>query len=219
MGYIVAQDGNIAATEEAFLVPSIKSLYESDTGNEKRFFKESIKYIFLMADPLSPYINYIDSDKIINIRKEQFLYLSDEVFNTMISDNNVIVALEDYKDKHYDILERSWEGAKIKVDNFLKHLNNVPMEEEIEEKVVVEVGDGDDRVKKPVKIRYKRSNHDEYWKALKTYNEVLTFVKNVEQKIMKEIKENKRGRGKRRLFDSEKAQQFIKNHEIDVIYD
>lgn len=157
MGYIVAQDGNIAATEEAFLVPSIKSLYESDTGNEKRFFKESIKYIFLMADPLSPYINYIDSDKIINIRKEQFLYLTDDLFNTMITDKNVIVALEDYKDKHYDILERSWEGAKIKVDNFLKHLNNVPMEEEIEEKVVVEVGDGDDRVKKPVKIRYKRS--------------------------------------------------------------
>ena len=107
MGYIVAQDGNIAATEEAFLVPSIKSLYESDTGNEKRFFKESIKYIFLMADPLSPYINYIDSDKIINIRKEQFLYLTDDLFNTMITDKNVIVALEDYKDKHYDILERS----------------------------------------------------------------------------------------------------------------
>lgn len=217
MGYIVAQDGKIMVTEEGMLVPSMQDLYKSDTGNKKTFFNESVKYIFLMADPLSPYINYIDSDRIVNIRKEQFLYLGDDMFNQIVTDKHVIAALEDYKDKHYDTLERAWDGAKIKVDNFLKHLNTIPMEEEMEEKVVIDIDDNGEKRKKSIKVKYVRSNHDEYWKALKTYNEVFNFVKNVEQKIAKDMKENKRGRGKRRLFESEKAQTKSQNHEIEVI--
>ena len=113
-----------------------------------------------MADPLSPYINYIESDRVINIRKEQFLYLSDDMFEQIVNDKHVIIALDDYKDKHYDILERSWDNAKLKVGNFLKHLNNIPMEEEIEEKVIVEFDDNGEKKKKPIKIKYNRSNHE-----------------------------------------------------------
>lgn len=213
MSYIASQDGKISITEEGMLVPSIQELYASDQGKKKTFFKEAVKYIYLFSDPYSPYINYVESDRLFNIRKEQFLYLEDSVFEELISNKHVIFALEDYKDKNYDLLLRSWEGVKIKVDNFLKHLNTLEMEIEITEKVVVDMEDGS---KKPMKIKYKKSNHEEYWKALKTYNEVLKFVKAVEIDVSREQKENKRGKSKRRLFESEKAQHTA-NVEIEII--
>ena len=213
MSYIVSQDGKISITQEGMLVPSIQELYASDQGKKKTFFKEAIKYIYLFSDPYSPYINYVESDRLFNMRKEQFLYLDDNVFEELISNKHVVVALEDYKDKNYDLLLRSWEGVKIKVDNFLKHLNTLEMEIEITEKVVVDMEDGS---KKPMKIKYKKSNHEEYWKALKTYNEVLKFVKAVEIDVSKEQKENKRGKSKRRLFESEKSQHTATT-EIEIL--
>ncbi len=218
MSYIVAQDGKISITEEGMLVPSIIDLYNSDDSKGKHFFRESIKFIYLMADPDSPYINYIESDRLYNVRKEQFTYVSEDFYERIKSDVFVLSALEDYQDKNYDILKRSWEGVKIKIENFMKHLNGIPMEFEVTENVMVDVEVNGSLQRKPMRVTHMKSNNEEYWKALKTYNDVLKFVKAVELDIEKDKKENKASRSKRRIFESEKAQRLI-SKDIEIIHE
>ena len=169
---------------------------------------DCIKYIYYYSDKYSPYINYIPSDRISKIKREQLSYLSPSDFDAMINNDIVLRCIDTYKSDNYDLIDRSWDGAKIKVDNFLKHLNNIPME--IEKSIDVEVQTGGGKVKK-VRTTITQSNQEEYWKALKTYNEVLKFIKQVQEDTIKDIKDGKRKNIKRRLYDDEESLNIANN--------
>lgn len=206
MSYIVVQDGKISLTAEASTVPTVIALHSAmkQTG----LFMDCIKFVYYFADKYSPYINYIPSDRITKIRREQLSYLPENDYLRISTDPLVLDLIEAYKSDTYDLLDRSWDGAKIRVDNFLKHLNNIPME--YEETVVHEATDEDGK-KHKIKLIIKRSNQEEYWKALNTYNNVLKFVQSVEKEMIKDIKEGKRKNIKRRLFDDETSLNVTNN--------
>lgn len=207
MSYIVVQDGKISLTQEALLVNDFVDLY-NDKKKNKNSFMDCIKYIYYYSDKYSPYINYIPSDRISKIKREQLSYLSPSDFDAMINNDIVLRCIDTYKSDNYDLIDRSWDGAKIKVDNFLKHLNNIPME--IEKSIDVEVQTGGGKVKK-VRTTITQSNQEEYWKALKTYNEVLKFIKQVQEDTIKDIKDGKRKNIKRRLYDDEESLNIANN--------
>lgn len=207
MSYIVVQDGKISLTQEALLVNDFVDLY-NDKKKNKNSFMDCIKYIYYYSDKYSPYINYIPSDRISKIKREQLSYLSPSDFEAMINNDIVLRCIDTYKSDNYDLIDRSWDGAKIKVDNFLKHLNNIPME--IEKSIDVEVQTGGGKVKK-VRTTITQSNQEEYWKALKTYNEVLKFIKQVQEDTIKDIKDGKRKNIKRRLYDDEESLNIANN--------
>lgn len=207
MSYIVVQDGKISLTQEALLVNDFVDLY-NDKKKNKNSFMDCIKYIYYYSDKYSPYINYIPSDRISKIKREQLSYLSSSDFDAMINNDIVLRCIDTYKSDNYDLIDRSWDGAKIKVDNFLKHLNNIPME--IEKSIDVEVQTGGGKVKK-VRTTITQSNQEEYWKALKTYNEVLKFIKQVQEDTIKDIKDGKRKNIKRRLYDDEESLNIANN--------
>lgn len=207
MSYIIVQDGKISLTQEALLVNDFVDLY-NDKKKNKNSFMDCIKYIYYYSDKYSPYINYIPSDRISKIKREQLSYLSPSDFDAMINNDIVLRCIDTYKSDNYDLIDRSWDGAKIKVDNFLKHLNNIPME--IEKSIDVEVQTGGGKVKK-VRTTITQSNQEEYWKALKTYNEVLKFIKQVQEDTIKDIKDGKRKNIKRRLYDDEESLNIANN--------
>ena len=89
----------------------------------------------------------------------------------------------------------------------MKHLNTIPMTYKKTINTTIESKSG---VKKNVAVDIEASNHEEYWKALKTYNEVMKFVSKVEEDIRKDIKEGKRKNTKRRLFDNEESLRISK---------
>lgn len=126
MSWIVVQDGKIGLSTEGLLVPSVNALW-SYVGKDREKMLEYIRFVYYMGDTYSPYVNYTDSERLVKIKREQFSYLSQDDFDSIASNELCLHVLEDYKDSIYDILDRGWDAAKKKVDNFLKHLNNIPM--------------------------------------------------------------------------------------------
>ena len=105
MSYIVVQDGKIGLSEEGLLIEAVKSLLLSFKDN-KDGFMECIRFVYYMGDKYSPYVNYIESERLVKIKREQFNYLSQEDFDRLSSNEKVLTVLEDYKDRTYDLLDR-----------------------------------------------------------------------------------------------------------------
>ena len=208
MSYIVIQDGKVGLTEESLLVPVVKEMLLSTKGDKNRIM-EYVRFIYYMGDKYSPYINYVESDRLIKIKREQYSYMDQVEFDNMVSNDLVCAVLDDYKDRTYDLLDRGWEAAKTKVGNFLKHLNNVPMVINKTVDTVHEFTIDGEVVRKKLKVEVEVSNHEEYWKALKTFNEVMKFISKVEEDIKKDIKDGKRKNMKRRLFDNEESLRVV----------
>jgi hypothetical protein len=204
MSYIVIQDGKVGLSEEGLLVPVVKDMLLHLKADKAKIM-EYIRFVYYMADKYSPYMNYVDSERLIKIKREQYSYMSQEDFDAMASDEVLLLVLEDYKDKTYDLLDRGWDMAKTRVDNFLKHLNNVPMTIVKTAEVYHDYEVDGENKRKKIKLDVEVSNHEEYWKALKTFNEVMKFVSKVEEDIKKDTKEGKRKNTKRRLFDNEES--------------
>ena len=144
---------------------------KNSDGSFSEKMLEYIRFVYYMGDTYSPYVNYTDSERLVKIKREQFSYLSQDDFDSIASNELCLHVLEDYKDSIYDILDRGWDAAKKKVDNFLKHLNNIPMVFVESRDVEHLMGDGS---KKKIKVDVEVSNHEEYWKALKTFNAPLS---------------------------------------------
>lgn len=197
MSYIILQDGKVGVTDEGLSLPVVDAMLKSFEGNEEGFV-EAIRYIYYFANSNGPYTNFTESERHVRLKAEQFNYLSNDEYDAMVKNEYVVAVADHFKDTTYDVLDRAWDGALKRVDNFLKHLNDIPMTFTKS----VDVYDEEEGKKVRRRVEVEVSNHDEYWKALKTYNEVIKFVRQVEEDIRNDVKEGRRRDVRRRMFDT-----------------
>ena len=137
-------NNNILIDVKCLSIISIRKLWESDNGKNKKIANNALRYIALMYDPDSPYSNKLPEDRNFYLMKEIYSFtpsennkLPDELenlsslfVNAVDEFKSLVITpeqrlLEGYKSKYEQILYL-WENTEITDENIVRLAKDLP---------------------------------------------------------------------------------------------
>jgi len=112
------KDHKIIVKPEVLNIPTIHNLYKRDKSDKKEKFHSEVSYIYYMYDFNSPYANYPESERELQVKKS-FLKLEWE------PDQDVIEAIEEYKRAKETTSMRLLYGAKFAAEKLTDYFKGI----------------------------------------------------------------------------------------------
>ena len=193
MSFLILVNGIVEVTDEGMTIPSVKELYTNDKNSEKKFFHDSITYIFFSYKNKGVYCNKLPSSR------KQFVidkHLSNRKVSDFENHPRVKAVIEDYIDCEFTPIERLGEGLKRDVESMLKRIETIPYEKQ--QKVEFDVDytipgstDGEKGIKH-ISMMWTVDNSEEKEKKLQLALKLFDYEKALNAKMFDESKEKRR---------------------------
>lgn len=185
--------GEVKIAQEAMVLPSVISLYNTDRigGNDKPFFKKVIKFIYHQYYNEHPVFKNLSYKE----RRQRVLELHYNNHESVIKDieHNVRVkaVIEDYLSCQRVFSEKKYMVILNKIEELSDHLDGISLviKKNIEKVISVDVFDNEGNTLKrdiPIKTTIEVDNSKEYYAALEMIEKVMDIEERVRGKMVKE---------------------------------
>jgi hypothetical protein len=190
MSFLILNNGKVEVTEEGKLISEVTALYNSDKSSKKKFYNDTLTYIYFSYKNNGIYCNKLPKSR------KQFVidkHLLDRTINDFERHPRCKELIDIYIDLEYTPIERLYEGLKRDIEDILKRIDTIPYEKEImvEFESEVDLGKGEKDIKK-FKQRVIMDNSEEKEKKMELAIKLFDYDKKLQSKMFDESKEKRR---------------------------
>jgi hypothetical protein len=198
MSFLYYESSKVQMIEDAETIPEVKELKSSDKTPGKKFFDESLTYLYWMykrkgihSQKLPGHrrsiieTNYLKHYKVAEIEKNKYFQrLKDYYFRDQLT-----------------LTEQMYENLKEDIQSFLDYIQSIPFKKIGKIDHVIEVADPDGNPHSvKVKMEVEIDNSTEKMSAIANADKLISLDEKLVAKIKKEEKDTK-GKDSRALFD------------------
>jgi hypothetical protein len=188
--------GKVSISDDGMSFKEFKDLYAADKDSHKKYFKEVIKGIFFLYSLNSPIpVTGMEHEEKVNLMNTQWM---NKDWRKLSKSPKVQACVKLYKrlvfKKDRDLIMQVLED----MDDFMKHLHNIPSQKKIKIKYKRKTKDGEEETVDGYDTIY---NFDEKIKAYNDFEKLQKLYENLEEKLKMEHKAIIR---KQKIFEAEK---------------
>lgn len=197
MGMLFLKENRVVLSEGCMDISEVKTLYNRDKTETKKFFNDVLTYIYWVYSKDSVCANKYPED-----RKKFVIanFLPSRNYKEFEEHKHVRELIVMYNDLEKTLTERFYDDLKGDMEEMLNYLRNIPWTKKIKIEKDVDVYVGGESHKVRVDANLDHDNSDTKVSALSKAEKLIDLEEKLKLKIFKEIKEKSGTR--RKLFEN-----------------
>ena len=196
MSFLSLDNGIVVCSEEGMTIPVVMLLYNTDKSKEKKFFRDSICYLYWVYNREGLY-----KDLFEGARKDLVMmrYLSGYKLIDFDGNNRVQAVKDEYLERQMTKHERFLYRLENDMEGLLNRITSIPYIKNIKTKVPHVLDNGDEIM---VKVSLEIDNSKEKQEAIKLADTMIDYAEKLRNKILKEKIDKRTGGTLQRLFEN-----------------